>query len=565
MNFDPSTNEVASPHAPSAVSTALAAALFVRGPLFITTALWTVFVVLPIPIGLALQRAFDAITSDTGPTVYWLAGAVMATELIRVFALRRSGMYFMTTWIEVQTLLRANMLTGQMASGRPDAGQPVASAGGALTHFREDTEDIASMVDGWTDLVASGLFCVVALVVLASIDVWATMAISLPMVAIVVAMHVLGPMIDRYRRADRLAAQEVGALLGDTMASVVTIKVNGAESNLLGALKARMDKRAVTATRDQVLQDTTIAFETSISDLAFGLVLIVAASRLRSGEITTGDLLVFVAFAGWLSFFPRMAGETLARARRGRVSVDRMRALVANGAPEQLTQRRIARLNVEAPVLSAPDRPVRTPLEHLSVRGLSVEQAGLRNIDVDIARGSLTIVTGPVGSGKSTLLRAIVGLIPVDSGEIRWNSRVLDDVGAFMVPPNASYLSQVPNLLSDSLARNVALGDLPRQQIVAAMHLAVMEDDLADMPDGLDTVIGPRGLRLSGGQRQRVAAARAFVHRSELIVLDDLSSALDVATELTVWEQLAAAGATVLAVSHRQVALDRATTIIRLG
>jgi ATP-binding cassette subfamily B protein len=84
------------------------------------------------------------------------------------------------------------------------------------------------------------------------------------------------------------------------------------------------------------------------------------------------------------------------------------------------------------------------------------------------------------------------------------------------------------------------------------------------MPDGSATLIGPRGLRLSGGQRQRLATARALVHRPELVVLDDLSSALDVETEVQLWTNLADAGMTVIAVSHRAVAFDRADQVLRL-
>jgi ABC-type glutathione transport system ATPase component len=100
--------------------------------------------------------------------------------------------------------------------------------------------------------------------------------------------------------------------------------------------------------------------------------------------------------------------------------------------------------------------------------------------------------------------------------------------------------------------------------IPLALELAAVRADIADMPDGTDTLIGPRGLRLSGGQRQRVATARALVHSPELVVLDDLSSALDVETELQLWTNLADAGMTVLAVSHRAVAFERADQVFRL-
>jgi ATP-binding cassette subfamily B protein len=97
-----------------------------------------------------------------------------------------------------------------------------------------------------------------------------------------------------------------------------------------------------------------------------------------------------------------------------------------------------------------------------------------------------------------------------------------------------------------------------------ALRLSAITDDIDAMPAGVDTMIGPRGLRLSGGQRQRLATARALVHRPELVVLDDLSSALDVETEVQLWTNLAEAGMTVLAVSHRAVAFDRADQVLHL-
>ena len=111
---------------------------------------------------------------------------------------------------------------------------------------------------------------------------------------------------------------------------------------------------------------------------------------------------------------------------------------------------------------------------------------------------------------------------------------------------------------------NVGLGPVRDDDFARALTLAAIADDVAEMPDGERTLIGPRGLRLSGGQRQRLATARALVHAPELVVLDDLSSAVDVETELQLWDNLAAAGLTVLAVSHRAVAFERADQVLRL-
>jgi ATP-binding cassette subfamily B protein len=140
------------------------------------------------------------------------------------------------------------------------------------------------------------------------------------------------------------------------------------------------------------------------------------------------------------------------------------------------------------------------------------------------------------------------------------------DPAGFFTPPQSAYTPQVPRLFSDTLGNNILMGlpqgevDLPR-----ALHLAVMEPDVAAMPDGLDSLVGSRGVRLSGGQVQRAAAARMFVRRPDLLVFDDLSSALDVETEAALWERVFAhPDATVLAVSHRRAALRRADRIIVL-
>jgi ATP-binding cassette subfamily B protein len=185
-----------------------------------------------------------------------------------------------------------------------------------------------------------------------------------------------------------------------------------------------------------------------------------------------------------------------------------------------------------------------------------------------IERGSITIVTGPIGAGKSTLLRAVLGLLDgtgaTVTGELRWNGVPVADRAAFLVPPNAAFASQVPHLVSDSLAENVALGPAEPERIERALRMAAIAEDVASFPEGTATTIGPRGLRLSGGQRQRLATARALVHGPELVVLDDVSSALDVETELLLWRNLADAGMTVIAVSHRAIAFERADQVIRL-
>jgi ATP-binding cassette subfamily B protein len=181
-----------------------------------------------------------------------------------------------------------------------------------------------------------------------------------------------------------------------------------------------------------------------------------------------------------------------------------------------------------------------------------------------LERGAFTVVTGRVGAGKTTLLRVLLGLLPAESGTISWNGIAVDDPATFMVPPRCAYVPQVPRLFSATLRENILLG-ADAEPLLAAVHAAALDEDVRTLDQGLDTPIGSRGVRLSGGQVQRAAAARALVRRPELLVLDDLSSALDIETERVLWTRLLGSAApTILAVSHRRPALRRADRIVVL-
>jgi ATP-binding cassette subfamily B protein len=193
---------------------------------------------------------------------------------------------------------------------------------------------------------------------------------------------------------------------------------------------------------------------------------------------------------------------------------------------------------------------------------------GIENINFTINRGEFVVVTGRIGSGKTTLLRTLLGLLPAEEGVIEWNGKRVENPATFFVPPRSAYTAQVPHLFSESIRENILMG-LPEKRVNLdqALHLAALNADIAQLKDGLNTHIGAKGVKLSGGQRQRTAAARMFVRATELFVFDDLSSALDVETENTLWTHLFTltdSETTCLVVSHRRPALRRADSILLL-
>ena len=528
------------------------------------------FFTFPVAIGWLLGRGFEALSVGDSGTVYAVAGFLVVCEAIRMAAIHYAAITWTQTWVHMQTLLRANLLAAQMASGGPEAGQPVGSAGEAITHFRDDTEDVTLFIDGLVDVSAGLVFTVLAGFVLGAADGRAAAVLVIPLVTVAVATRVLDRRIKRYRVADRAAAGAVSGLVGDVMAAATTVKVNDAVEPTLAHLRVLVERRRRTAVRDRVLDDGVEVFSEGSADVGLGLVLLVSAGAIASGQFGVGELALLTAYLRWLSFLPRMVGRVLARHKQAGVAFERMSLLVADTEVGNTVTKRELPIHPGRERSRPPDRrPGRVPLERLELRGLSATYAsgaGVREVDLVLERGTFTVLTGEVGSGKSTLLRAILGLAhSADvTGDVLWNGDALHDRAAFLVPPNAAFLSQVPQLISDSVGDNIALGPIDELLLARSLELAAVSADIAAMPEGARTLIGPRGLRLSGGQRQRVATARALVHLPELVVLDDLSSALDVETELQLWHNLAAAGMTVLAVSHRAVAFERADQVVRL-
>ena len=537
---------------------------------WVGTVLFLAFFVIPVAIGLVLGRAFAAVEDGrTSSAIAW-AAVLIVVEATRMVTIHFADLVWTRVWLHMQTFLRANLLAAQVASGGPEAGQPVGSAGEAVTHFRDDAQDVARFVDGLVDVSAGLVFTVLAGFVLGATDVAAALVLIIPLVIVAIAIRTLDTRVKRYRQEDREATAAVTGLVGDVMAASTTVKVNDATDHVVVRLRRLVARRRETAVRDRTLEESIGAFSDGSADVGLGLVLIVGAGALASGRFGLGELALFTAYLGWLNFLPKMVGRVMARRKQAGLAFERMRELVARrDARNTVLPRDLPIERGQARPRPVEARPDRAPLERLDVEHLTARFAaggGVDDVSFSIERGEFVVVTGPVGSGKTTLLRAVLGLTweTEASGSVRWNGIEIEDRAAFLVPPNAAFLPQVPQLVSDSLAENIAFGELDVVELERALELAVLADDVAAMSEGADTLVGPRGLRLSGGQRQRLAGARALVRRPELVVLDDLSSALDVETERRVWENLREAGSTVLAVSHRAVAFEGADRVIRL-
>jgi ABC-type transport system involved in cytochrome bd biosynthesis fused ATPase/permease subunit len=215
-----------------------------------------------------------------------------------------------------------------------------------------------------------------------------------------------------------------------------------------------------------------------------------------------------------------------------------------------------------APVApSAPRHPLRT-LELATFTAVHEDGTlGVRDVDLTVHRGELVLVVGPVGSGKSSLLRAMAGIVH-HTGTLRWNGNPVTEPEVFLRPNQVGYVGQLPRVLTGTIADNVRLGR--EVDLDDALTTAQLGHDLAaaGAGDGHALLVGHKGIRLSGGQLQRLALARALAPATELLIADDVSSALDVTTELALWAALRRRGATVVGSTSKRAALVHADRVL---
>jgi ABC-type multidrug transport system fused ATPase/permease subunit len=510
--------------------------------------------------GLITRRIFDGLGGHAaaGFNVWSLIGLMLALELTRISLLYVSGVLFNVFSYSGEALLKGNMLRWLVTASGPR--RLPGSTGEAVSRFRDDpieTVGLATIL-----IVSPQIFTgLVGFAIMLSINRTIALVVVPPVVATVGVTYLLTRNIQRYRKAAREATARVTSFIGEAFGAVQALKLAGAEGRVVGRLAELNEARRDASIRDLMFATGLGAFGTNLAALGTGCVLLLAAGAMRAGAFTVGDFTLFASYLGLASAIPAMVGQILAVERQSRVSIDRMRAL-ADGAPPLALVTRPAKL---APVAVAARSDA---LEMLSVRGLTRRhpgsERGVEGVDFSLRRGGFTVVTGPVGAGKTTLVRALIGLIPCDAGEIAWNGAPIADPASFLVPPRCAYTAQQPRLFSETLRENVLMGAEPAR-LDRALQLAVFEDDIAGFEHGLETPVGTRGVTLSGGQLQRAATARMFVRGADLLIFDDLSSALDVATEQQLWRRLFAQDRpTCLAVSHRREALRRAGEILVL-
>ena len=524
----------------------------------------------PFAIGIIMKGFFDALTGDSpaGLNPWTFVALFVVVELSDRSVLISSAFVWARWRYAVSTLLRKNLMTAIMNMSAPHR---VSAASGEVTNrLRDDVDGIVRYLEQYIHLWGNTIFAILAIVWMIRIDVAVTLITIIPSILIITTVNFARRFIRRYRNAQRVATEQSTNFINELFQSILAVKVARTESNVINHFHQLNDSRRKATIVDNLFNQLLRSISFSINHIATGIIMILVAEQMRDGSFTVGDFALFTTYVGDVARSGSLLGGIMAQHQRAKVSFNRMEGTVEEMPDEDLVKHTPVYLKEQQPPLIMPERTEADRLDELAVTNLTHlydgSTAGISDISFRVPAGSFTVVTGRIGSGKTTLLQTLLGVLPKQAGEVRWNGEVVTDLKSFFVPPRCAYTPQAPKLFSEKLSDNILLGvpwnwdDLNR-----AIRLSVMEQDLPTLEDGLETVVGPRGVKLSGGQMQRTAAARMFIRGSELLVFDDLSSGLDVDTEQTLWKRLfETERATCLVVSHRRAALQQADQIVLL-
>ncbi len=441
--------------------------------------------------------------------------------------------------------------------------------GDLMSRLTNDLSSVRMLLSAGTLQLVNTVFAyAVALPLMLHLDAWLTLWALAPYPLLLLAARTFARGIYARSRALQLALAEMSSRVEEDLAGIAEVKGHALE-DVRAASLAEASRRYLDASVSLARWRAGLLPVVGLgSGLSLLVVLWVGGARVISGALGLGDLVAFTLYVGLLTWPTLSIGWMLSLWERGLAAWQRLAELLAARSPLETS----AEAPAPAPDLARPRAPT------LELRGLEVASDGrrlLEAIDLVVPAGGLCAVVGRVGSGKSTLAEAVARLVEVSPGTLLIDGVDVTTRPVAEVRALIGYAPQSAFLFSATIAENIALGlpatlavdsDDARRRIERAALAAGLGPDLARFPEGLQTVVGERGITVSGGQRQRIALARALVSDRPLLILDDSLSSVDAETERVILEGLGGelAGRTTLLVSHRLSALQHADQVVVL-
>ncbi|GGL63403.1 putative ABC transporter ATP-binding protein [Streptomyces fumigatiscleroticus] len=503
---------------------------------------------------LVARRLIDDLGHDRS-----ISGALLAMSglVVANAAVGALGSYVLRRTAESVVLGARRALTSYLlrlrvtAVDRSEPGDLMARVTSDTTLLREVTTD--SLVG----LGTGGLTLVATVVMMGLVD---PVLLGVTLAVILAAGSVLGVIVPRINRASRQAQDAVGvmgAALERTLGALRTVKASGAEHREERALHEAAEeswRQSVRAARWSAAAGNTAGLAMQI---AFITVLAVGGARVATGAADIGTLVAFLLYVFYLMSPIQQVVGAVTQYQTGSAALARIQDAL--------------RLPAEPPARPAPlpspgDGPAAVAFHDVRFRYADDLPYVHHGVSFAVPARGMTAFVGPSGAGKTTVFSLIERFYDPDAGRITLDGRDLAEWELPRLRAAIGYVEQDAPVLSGSLRDNLLLGhpEADEEAVARVLRTARLDELVARLPDGLDTLVGHRGTKLSGGERQRVAIARALLRRPRLLLLDEATSQLDAVNEAALRDTVAevARTTTVLVVAHRLSTVTAADRIV---
>ena len=485
---------------------------------------------------------------------------MVPVAVVGIFILRGISTFltsYMMTWVTTMLLnaIRAQMFARVLDV--PAAFYASSSVGKVINGMMFEAQQVIDMVRNvLTSLVRDSLTVIVLLAFLIWLNWRLTIvaAVLLPLTAVVVRLT--GKRVRKLTREYLEINAELTQVIEETTRANQVIKIFGGQKYENDRFEARAAKLRRYSMRMASTLAATVPITQIMAACAVATVIVIALIQSSRGQSTVGDFVSFItAMLMLLTPLKRLA-EVSGPLQRGLAASEAVFGLI-DAAPERttgqpLTQRARGKLEFADVSFAYPGQA----------------QRALSGIKLSIMPGETVAFVGMSGGGKSTLVSLVPNFFSASSGEIRLDGQNIEEIALPSLRAQIAMVSQSVVLFDDTVTANIAYGDAAPDlaRVQAAVRAAYLSDVVAQLPHGLDTVIGDNGNRLSGGQRQRMAIARAIYKDAPILILDEATSALDTESERAVQSALETLmqGRTTLVIAHRLSTIERADRIVVL-
>jgi ATP-binding cassette subfamily B protein len=400
------------------------------------------------------------------------------------------------------------------------------------------------------------IFVVFAVVMMARLNVRLTVYSAAPLALLVIIFIKTAVILEK--RFDRLQKKisKVNESLETGFSGIRVIKSYGVEDYTEHRFSDIMEERVDAEIRAVKAWSIIESLYHYVWQFGIVIILLAGGRMVITGDITFGDFVAFDAYVMMLVFPMFDIGQFFVSTKRASVSIARLMEIEAQ------------RPGAENLSAGKDGDPIRGEIEfkNVSFRAPDNGRKIIDSVSFEVPKGTMTALAGPVGSGKTSVINLIPRLVDSSAGNVMLDGRGVEERDLRKLRASIGFVPQDPLLFSDTIEENIRFGRdwIDRDQVQWACDAAQFTKDIPLLSEGLQTVVGQRGVRLSGGQKQRVSLARAIAGRPSLLILDDCTASLDADTEASFWEGLRdyLPDTTFVVISHRPRTLEIADQIV---